>query len=390
MEHLKRRIAEKVTKDKQFEEGIPFIIAIHAQEWRYQYETDYDDFVPIRNKIQEFLTQFPQVSGIILFTNNPYQGKYIGNKNSYKEVRIIGEDLYNSNLLYRPYEPLLTHDKEIEFSKLLYDDKIKKLRDCCNIEGKLQFDRDNLFRPYAYAREDIIEILENINDFLKEDVKDDSIIKELDPIIKKYCNIENNSENVSEQNDKITENNICPTGIRPFRAYAASCQIRLTKYTKKPEDLQLCLRLSEDKNSYVRDYVCKELEFLYDVYSNVAIEITKKYCYDDVYTRWFLRFFISYLYLKNKNKALELIEIIIAEYGKRRFDDDKTNEDIQRSKLNEGETILLKHVVSLVAHTAVVYDTDKYKEYNKVFEDLLNDKEYHIDVKKEIIKTMRY
>ena len=79
LSQIERTLRKNKLAIKQNEIDKPFIIAIRAYEWRFEYENEYRDLAIIRDVIQELLKNENDVSGVIIFTNNIYSGKYIEN-----------------------------------------------------------------------------------------------------------------------------------------------------------------------------------------------------------------------------------------------------------------------------------------------------------------------
>jgi len=368
IKHISRSIKSKV-KQSQYESGYPFVIAIRAHEWRFAYESEYDDFVPIRNNIQNFLQDYKEISGVILFTNSLYRGRYIENKAAHQQ---ISKDLFEKyNILEKPPEPLFTHDRKIEFPKES-EDKIQRITELIEWESKIKPKDENVLA--YYAREDLEELFKNFDEFLKEDKIDEELLSQIDRVIKKYCEDQEYKEDESEQrNDPISENRIFLLGRMPLRAYAASSLILLMRHKNTLENMQFVISLSKDSNTYVRSSVCNMLTPLYGINDKIAVEIARDYCTDNKYIRWYLRSFLTYLYQKDKTKGLELFTLIISRYGKEELSKD-------------GENILLRFAVSVITQTSLLKID---KKYEVLFRDLVTNEEYNIDVKREIIYSMR-
>jgi hypothetical protein len=177
--HIKRRINDKA-ESSQFGAGSPFVIGIQGSQWQYEYEWDYDDFIPLRNEIQEHLKKYPQISGIILFTFDLFHGRLI--ENPIAHHKITSELFDKSGILVKHYEPLFTHDKKVDLSKLNYDQKEIRIPDLISQEPLVIQNGNN-----GFANEDLEELIQNIRDFLGEKNVKQEVLLAIEPIIIKYC-----------------------------------------------------------------------------------------------------------------------------------------------------------------------------------------------------------
>lgn len=370
LEHIRRSIEKKIKKG-QYEKGYPFIIVIRAEEWRFEYEFDYDDFVPLRNKIQNLLKDFPEVSGVILFTRDIYLGRFIENPSASGSVK--KEDLEKYDILSKRQEPLITHDRKIDFGKLDPESRKNRIKEIIEMESKFDLNRDTRFTIYASG--DLEELFKELNEFLYEKEIDEDLLDLIDVIIKKYCALKTNNENdheAEERDDPILGTKMILGGSIPLRAYASTCQILYSRHRPTSKNIALCLSLSEDSNTYVRMDVCKVLNTLYEINPKHALDIAKRYCLDNKYVRFYLPIFLGYLAHKNKAEAINIFRIVIKEYGKKNL-------------TGQGDDTLLLEVVSIVTQIALLNG----KDYDELFNEILTDEEYSISLKKEIISTMR-
>ena len=373
LKQIERTIDEKM-KIGQYEEGSPFIIAIKAQEWRFQYEFDYEEFIPVRNNVQTILKKYKNVSGIILFTHNIFYGKYIQNNNSLEDIIVTQDELETANILFQHHEPMLKNDKSIDFSKLDYKTKTERIKKLLDIEPKINLYKDNIFHPYA--KSDLIKLLTTIRQFLYESIIDQLLLNNIDSLVKKYCIINNPTENNSTiRNDPFCDNGIWKLGNVPLRAYAGRCQVLLTKNNPTNTNLLLTISLSNDSNSYVREGICQQLHNLYEVFPNETITIAEKYCNDYEYVRYYLRNFLKFLADKDRNKALNLFRIILKRYGK-----------INYPHGHADESSLINYVVTFIMESFLLKEQ---KEYKELFDELINNRNYSEHIKKEIIYTIR-
>ena len=373
LNQIERTIDEKMERG-QYEEGSPFIIAIKAQEWRFQYEFDYNEFTPIRNHVQTILKKYKNVSGIILFTNNIFYGRYIQNNNSLEDIRVTQDELETANILFQHHEPMLKNDKSIDFSKLDYKTKTERIKKLLDIEPKINLYNDDIFHPYA--KNDLIKLLTTIRQFLYESIIDQPLLHRIDSLVKKYCIINNPRENNStKRNDPFGDNGIWKLGNVPLRAYAGLCQVLLTKHKPTNTNLLLTMSLSNDSNSYVREGICQQLHNLYEVFPNETITIAEKYCNDDKYVRYYLRNFLKFIAYKDSNKALNLFRIILKRYGK-----------INYPHGHSDESNLINYVVTFIIESFLL---KQQKEYEELFNEIINNQNYTDHIKKRIIFTIR-
>jgi 3-methyladenine DNA glycosylase AlkC len=221
---------------------------------------------------------------------------------------------------------------------------------------------------------DLEEILMKIKDFLGEEIIEQKILSLIEPIIKKYCQLKIKDEDTERHNDPITEESIWSLGNVPIRAYSTACLMRLAWHLRTQENVELIKSLAEDSNTYVREAVCGELGYLFDINPRVSITIAKKYCYDNKYVRWYLRGFLRYLLHKDRKEALEMFSTIIDKYGKTTISD-------------QGEDILIDYVVSTVAQVSLML---KETEYIKLFEEIITNSQYSVSLKRLIINALRH
>ena len=136
-----RKLKDKVNA-LQYKEGYPVIIAIRGSEWRYDFENDYDDLVPIRDSIIEYLNNFPQISGVILFSSSFYNGKYVENPAASANVKVSKSALEKLGIIGVFAEPQLSKDKKITLSNFSDDEKIKVIKRILKLESTLILDDD--------------------------------------------------------------------------------------------------------------------------------------------------------------------------------------------------------------------------------------------------------
>ena len=252
-----------------------------------------------------------------------------------------------------------------------YNQKVARIKQLVNEEKNLQISIDSDLD--SYVKQDLDELLANINDFLGEKNLETNLLSLVEPIIKKYCKFKGKREDDSvKRDDPIFESNILILGNVPIKAYAEACLIRLTWHRPTIDNLKLINSVAEDSNSYVREAVCNELAYLYEADAENCISLARKYTFDNKFVRWYLRGFLGYLVQKNRKQALEFFVTIIDKYG-------KTNTE------GQGEDILLRFAVDVVTQVSLL---QKEADYLNLLENMITDTRYNMDVRKQIIVTM--
>lgn len=361
--HIKRRINDKIDSS-QFKVGTPLVIGIQASQWQYEYEWDYDDFVPLRNEIQEHLKKYPQISGIILFTYDLFHGRLI--ENPIAHCKITKDIFERSGILIKHYEPLFTHDKKVDLSTLDYNQKSLRILDLISQEPLIIQDGDN-----SFANEDLGELLQNIGDFLGEKNVKQEVLLAVEPIIIKYCIYRSGKEDDPvRRNESISNAGMFLTGV-PLRAYAAQALLWFERHCPSSKYSSLIEQLASDENTYVRMFVAEHLGSYFDGNQEKCMSLGRKFCLDNKYVRGFLRYFLTFLAQYHRIECLDLICFIIKTYGK---------EDLKA----EGEDLVLEHIVNITTQLWIMIKDNKYQS---LFEELISGT-YNFSVKKELVTTM--
>lgn len=361
--HVQRRVDNKA-KSSQFESGSPFVIGMQGAQWQYEYEWDYDDFIPLRNQIQEHLKKYPEISGIILFTYDLFHGRLI--ENPVAHHKITKDFFEKSGILVKHYEPLFTHDRKVDLSKLDYNQKEFRILDLISQEPLIIQDSNN-----SFANEDLEELIQNIRDFLGERNIKQEVLVAVEPVIIKYCTHKSVSEDDPvRRNESLSRAGMFLTGV-PLRAYAARALLRLEGQLQSTKYSSLIDQLAEDENTYVRMYVADHLGYDFNCEPEKCMSLGKKFCLDNKYVRYFLTPFLSFLAQYHRTECLELICIIFRTYGKT----DLTAED---------EGLILETAVDIATQLWIVVADNRYQS---LFEELVSDK-YNPTVKKELVTTM--
>jgi hypothetical protein len=104
LNHINRALTEKV-RCEQYEKGKPTIIGIRAKNWRYILE-DYDDFVKLRDSVQSQLSKYNEISGVILYNDQLYYGRYIENCLANQETtRVPAVELEDAGIIHKYISP---------------------------------------------------------------------------------------------------------------------------------------------------------------------------------------------------------------------------------------------------------------------------------------------
>jgi hypothetical protein len=216
-----------------------------------------------------------------------------------------------------------------------------------------------------YVRQDLEELLTNINEFLCEKPVDKSILSCVDPLI-------TSGKKCEKRDDPIYQSKILILGNVPIRAYAASCLVRLVWHSPNSESISMINSLAEDSNGYVREAVCRELDYFFEVNPQNCLLIAKKYCFDNKFVRWYLRRFLNFIVCKDRKQALEFFAAIIEKYGKKDLD-------------GQGEDVLLRHAVDVIIQLSLLLNDG---EYLKLFEVMVTTSGYNMNVRKQIVFSM--
>ncbi len=365
--HIQNRTKFKVCEG-QYEDGLPFIIAIRAPDWHFDYEKNYEDFIPIHNQIEQYLKEFDQVSGVWLYTNKLYDGLYIENPCAQEEIRLTENELINAGIL-RPniHRPFITYDKKVDFANLDFKEKTSTLNKILDLEPRFDPKRDDF--EHHYARADLLELFENMGLYLKEKEIDDRILIRIEIVIAKYIEYIEDHESDFKESYLMYEEKIM-LGTEPIRSVATSALVLLIRHLPKDVHIKKIITLSKDKNSYVQASIAKNLDSIYEVNPKMALELASEFINDNLLVRWFIRRFIKYILYKNKTAFVDISSRIIYRY--------------QELGLSKKERILVDYIISLITQSAIL---DIEETITKLFDTLINSK--NKDTLSKIIFTMR-
>jgi len=357
---LKKKIDEKA-KEKQYEVGYPAIVAINASEWRFDFENDYDDFIKIRDTIQEHLKQYPYLSGVIIFSSTLYNGKYIENKEPDPSVKLSKTELEESGLIKSVSEPLLTKDQTKTITNLSDDQKTNTIKEVLETEKKLVLEDDKR------------ALLENIYDYLEVKVIDPELLDEIESIIKKYCEYDQElDDGISYRDDNIIASSMILLHPIPVKALAAGCLSRLIRHRDTEVNMHLVESLSNHHNSYVREHIARDLQNICMGDTSLAYSIGTRYLSDNKFVRWYLQGYLYYLAMKSPELYHEFCKNIFEMYGKK--------------ELPEDESIILTGAVEVSTYLALLGNKENFC---KIIDDLVDNSQYNYYVKKRLAFTLR-
>jgi hypothetical protein len=339
---------------QQYVGGKPVILGINAFEWRYMFEHDYDEYVELRDTIQNTIKRTNWLSGVIIYYSDFYNGRYIENENAANEIQVTDKELQTLGIIREYNDPIITHDRKINLTVLNSEQQIQKLESLVEKE------------PTLRLREDKLELLEHIATILLNKELPVSLIEKMQPIIKNYCN---STDPASESTSlKINSPESGIFSYPTLRSNASTCQLRITWHVPTSENKELCLKMLKDENTLVREEVCKNLSFLAAVDYQQSLEIARKILEDNWRVRFSLTEYLHYLARNQKPELLDLCREIICKFGK-------------TEKLNgQGENALLKFVISIIVVKALCEGVIAYK----MLLDELLEGPYNFGVKNEI------
>jgi hypothetical protein len=360
LEHIKRALNEKV-RHEQYEKGKPALIGIRAQNWRFNLE-DYDAYVTLRDFVQGKLSLYPEISGVILYTDCLYYGRYIENKSANQEIRVTTIELEDARIIHKYINPLLTEDEQINFSALNEEQQESRVKQLIALQ------------PEIILKQDKTALLRDLWVFLDRDKISTVLLALIDPVIKHYCNDPDPriDENI-QRSDLLSDEKSMWFDNHGIRCFAASCQLRFTRHSPTEQNVELCLKLSQDPNSIVREHVSSELSHLCRANHETSVKTAKKFIVDNRFVRWYLRGYLNYLLSVYPWEAYEICETIVQIYGKKEL-------------ASKEEAELLKHVVKLVAFSSIILAREIFIS---LFEDLTIGSIYNNDVKRSIALALK-
>lgn len=345
------RSIRRKKEDKQYKGGVPLIVAIKAREWRYRFEEDYESFVPLRDIIMEELNNFEEISGIIIYSSNLYNGRYIENSKANNNVKVTEGELRSSKIIRSYDNPQLTADKEKDITKVAKSQQKDLIEDMLNQEASL------------VLRNDKIKLLESLESYLDEEVNS-ALVKRIGEVITKYCN---DPDPIGSQIGVSDDVELVPISYPTLRGVAASCIMKLARINPTEENVSLCIKLSDDVNTIVRECIANNLGYLCDANYSLSFKIAKKYVNDNWRVRFYLVPYLKYIFSTHRENALELCQIIIEKYGK--------SENVRKG----NENLLLQFATSCLVFNAL-------KEQSNLDLEELMTNSYNYEVKRQIAR----
>lgn len=311
------------------------------------------------------------VSGVLLFTDDFYHGRYIENPNALENIKLTFQELENEGIILAPHWPLITYDKKEDLSNLEQKAKENRIMDILSIERAFDLSKDTLYTPYT--RQDTIELLDNIREYLQGKDVNMKIVNATIPAILKYCNfyLDYPAETYNQNENK--DETLIMIHDEPIRAHAASSLVLLTYHLPDEYHIELVKKLSLDNNSYVRGFLCKELSYLYEKNSKLAIDLAYRYYKDNKLVRFFLQPFLIHIFKRDKLLALDLFEKIVQQYG-------------MNSSGTSYRNNLIVIIVSILVQAAILLNLN---QYSNLLMKIISDSDYNEIIKKEIIFEMR-
>jgi len=157
-DQLKRSVQEKISRGQR-KPNEPCIIIIQTRrdiDWQYQYEIDYKELQELKGEIAGELEKTHEISGVILFYSDLYNGMYIENKNANKFIRIQRRELENARILQPRNLPLIDEDM-IMVPGEEYGIQLEKIKKCFSVQREI------------ILKDDKISLLRNIDILLKNE-----------------------------------------------------------------------------------------------------------------------------------------------------------------------------------------------------------------------------
>ncbi|MGQ0794835.1 MAG: hypothetical protein ACT4N5_01450 [Nitrosopumilaceae archaeon] len=276
------------------------------------------------------------------------------NYNVKKWIKNIGKNAEEWQLRRPPQVFTTKHEPETQK---------RKFTDLTDKEQEIEINK-MIEATITFTKDDKIKFLRNVEEFLNKDkkkIKKDVVLR-LQPLIWAFCN--DPDPEVDESPDDKTGDILIsyPT----IRAYAASCLVRLSWHNPILENIEIIKKMSDDKVSFVREEICKNLRFLSEIDYPLCLNLAKKFLDDNWRVQFFIPDFLHFNVLKHTDDVYELCEKIIEKSGK--------------SNLENKETPL-EFTISLITQMAIVFDKPKF---NALFNKLVNDESYNYTVKHTI------
>jgi len=205
-------------------------------------------------------------------------------------LETIGKDLKNM-------ETRKEHSTPMVFSEFqgTEESKEQKFEELSEKEQENEIKRLISIHQNIITKSGKITLLESIESFLNKDKGklNKGILFKLEPIVQKYLDDPNpQKDEFDMEKDQIGNSLLTyPT----VRATAASCQFRLTYHNPTQENISLCVKLSKDENTLVREDVARNLRYLSVAHFPTSFEIAKKFQNDNHRILFYLMDYIRFI-----------------------------------------------------------------------------------------------
>lgn len=219
------------------------------------------------------------------------------------------------------------------------------------------------------TKEDKLDFLSNVQIYLnknKSKVKKKIVIR-LEPIIWELCSDSDPEGAHTPDTDQIKHSLISyPT----VRAYAAGCLLPMMWHNPMPKTMSLVLKMANDKHSFVRESICRNLRYFAAIDYTESLKLAKKFTNDNERVLFFLTDYMNFNVIKHPDDILKICEIIIKKYEKRSG--------------SLGYVEIMNFVASLVVQLSLTFEN---KKFEKLLYRLLDEDKFSYDVIHEIIFT---
>ena len=247
----------------------------------------------------------------------------------------------------------------------------KKFDELTEADQELEINRLISIYDQLNSKNEKLDFLKNVEIYLNKDrkkIKKETVLK-LKPLIAKLCEDPDPDEDFGLTKDKVGHSLISyPT----IRASAASCQMRLTWHDPEENNILLCKKMANDKNTLVREEVAKNLRYLSVADFNTSLEIAHKFQNDGIRVQFFLVDYVRFILHSHTDESFEICKNMI--------------EKLSNQETEEGQDSIVEFLVSLIVFMTLKNKNSKFKFY---FEKLLHDDSYDSTVKRIISFTCK-
>jgi len=240
----------------------------------------------------------------------------------------------------------------------------RKFSDLTDDEQELEIKKLLDLFPTFTKKDKKLEFLRNVEVFLNKDKK--KINKDLvllsEPCILKLCH-DSDPDGIDIPDDEIRSSLISyPT----IRASAASCLMRITWHNPTKNKLELIKEMANDKHSFVREEVCRNLRYLSATDYPLSLKLVINFLTDNWRVRFFIPDFLNFNALKHTDDVCNISEKIIFTLGK------------NESPKSEA---LLEFTTSFIIQMSLLQNNEKF---GVLLSKLVEDESYNYSVKHTI------